>query len=367
MTDPRMKNMAKILVEYSTKVRKGDWVVIAAGPQATELAYETALFATKAGGNVTYLIRDHTFWEILYKYGSDEQIQWIDPTFDLIIRKADVFIQMVGPDNTRILSGVDPAKQSLNAQAEREIFEEYIRRGASGELRWNITQIPCQALAQEADMSLSEFEDFVYAATFADQDDPIAHWQALEKNQQCFVDWLAGKKEIKIKTPNADLSISIEGRPFMNSTGTVNLPSGEIFTSPVEDSANGWVEFTYPAIDHGREVEGVRLEFEHGKVVHSSAKKNEEYLNKMLDVDEGARILGELGIGTNYGIQRFTKSILFDEKIGGTFHLALGFGFPECNSKNISSIHWDLISDARNGGRMWADGILFYQDGKFVI
>ena len=367
MTYPRMKNMAKILVEYSTKVRPGDWVVINADPFAMDLARETAAMATKAGGNVTCLMRDRTFWEILYKYGSDEQLKWFDPIYDLVIRKADVYIVMIAPENTRTLAAVDSAKQALTAQAEREFYEIYIKRSASGELRWNVTQAPCPALAQEADMSLADFEDFVYAATFADQEDPVACWQKVEEDQDRLVRWLVGKKEIKIKTPKADLTLSVDGRPFINSTGTFNLPSGEIFTSPVEDSANGWVEFTYPAVDQGREVEGVNLEFEHGKVVRASAVKNEDFLLEMLDVDEGARFLGELGIGTNYGIQRFTKSILFDEKIGGTFHLALGFGFPECNSKNHSAIHWDLISDARDGGQMWADGLLFYKDGKFII
>ncbi len=367
MTDPRMTNTAKILVEYSTKVRPGDWVVIIAEPHGIDLAREVARQATMAGGNVSLSLRDRTFDEILLKYGNNEQVSWISPFLDLAIRKANVYIQIGAPDNTRTLSGVDPARQQLILQAQREILEVYMERTSSGDLRWNITQAPCPALAQEADMSLVDFEDFVYAATFADQDAPIACWEKVEADQERLVRWLADKKEIKIQSPNADLTLSIEGRKFLNSTGTVNLPSGEIYTSPVENSANGWVKFTYPAIQLGREVEGVRLEFEHGKVVQASAVKNEEFLLQMLDVDAGARYLGELGIGTNFGIKRFTKSILFDEKIGGTFHLALGHGFAEIGSKNESSIHWDLISDARNGGQMWADGVLFYQDGKFTI
>lgn len=367
MTDLRMQKMAKILVEYSTRVRKGDWVVIVPGQHSMQLAREVARQATQAGGNVSVFPIDRSFDEILLKYGSEEQLQWIDPIFDLVIRRANVFIQIQAPDNTRTLSGVDPVKQKMMAQAQRKILDVYFQRASSGDLRWNITQAPCPALAQEADMSLSDFEDFVYAAVLADQDDPIAAWQKVEADQERLVKWLSDKKEIKIKSANADLTLSIEGRRFINSTGTVNLPSGEIYTSPVEDSTNGWVAFTFPAIRLGREVEGVRLEFEKGKVVKASATKNEEYLLQMLDVDEGSCFLGELGIGTNFGIQRFTKSILFDEKIGGTFHLALGQGFPETGGKNASSVHWDLISDARQGGQMFADGILFYQDGKFVI
>jgi aminopeptidase len=359
--------MAKILVEYSTKVRKGDWVVILVESQGMDLAREVAHQATLAGGNISMLMRDRSLDEIKYRYGTDDQVKFIDPLLDLVIRKADVLFQISAPENTRTLTGVDSAKQQMNAQAQREIIEVYMKRTSSGELRWNITQAPCLSLAQDADMSLADFEDFVYSATFADQDDPIAAWEKVERDQERLVQWLAGKKEIKIQSPNADLTLSVEGRKFLNSTGTVNLPSGEIYTSPVEDSAHGWVKFTYPAIYLGREVEGIRLEFEHGKVVKASADKNEDFLMKMLDVDAGARFLGELGIGTNFGIKKFTKSILYDEKIGGTFHLALGHGFEEVGAKSESSIHWDLICDARNGGRMWADGVLFYQDGKFVV
>lgn len=367
MTDSRLQNMAKILVEYSTKLRKDDWVVILAEPHGLPLAREITRQATLTGAHVDLVLHDRTFDEIVLKNSSEEQLQWVTPLLDLVVRKADVLIQIMAPENTRTLSGVDPVKQKLTAQVQHKIMKIYHQRIQAGELRWNITQAPCPALAQEADMSLADFEDFVYAACFADQDDPVARWRQVEAEQERLVRWLAGRKQIKIQSAHADLTLSIEGRTFNNSTATVNLPSGEIYTSPVEDSAEGWVEFTYPAIRLGREVEGVRLEFEKGRVVRATAVKNEEYLLQMLEVDEGARYLGELGIGSNYGIQRFTKSILFDEKIGGTFHLAIGNGFPETGGKNQSSIHWDFICDARAGGRMWADGELFYQDGRFVI
>ena len=216
-------------------------------------------------------------------------------------------------------------------------------------------------------MSLGDFEDFVFRATFADQDDPVACWQQVHDEQERMVRWLAGKKSVVVRGPNADLTLSIDGRSFINSDGDQNMPSGEIFTSPVEDSANGWVRFTYPAISWGREVEGVRLEFQNGRVIKASATKNEDFLLKMLEADEGARTLGELGIGTNYGIQRFTKSILYDEKIGGSFHLAVGTGFPEAGGTNQSSVHWDLICDARDGTEIQVDGELFYKDGKFCV
>jgi aminopeptidase len=163
------------------------------------------------------------------------------------------------------------------------------------------------------------------------------------------------------------MTVSIHERTFINSDGRRNMPSGEIFTGPVESSVNGWVRFTYPAIFAGREVDGVELRFENGKVVDASAQKNEDFLLKTLDIDDGARYLGEFAIGTNNGIDRFTKSILYDEKIGGTIHMALGMGYPETGSQNKSSIHWDMICDMRDGGQIWVDDELFYEGGKFAV
>jgi aminopeptidase len=216
-------------------------------------------------------------------------------------------------------------------------------------------------------MSLRDYADFVYQATFADQDDPVGAWQKIHDEQQRLVDWLVGKQQVTVKGPNVDLRLSVEGRTFINADGEKNMPSGEIFTSPVEDSANGWIRFTYPAIAGGREVEGIELQFKDGKVVSAKAEKNEDYLNTMLDTDESARYLGEFAIGTNYGIQKFTKSILFDEKIGGTMHLAIGGGFIEAGGENQSAIHWDMICDMRDDSEIHMDGELFYKNGEFKV
>jgi aminopeptidase len=265
------------------------------------------------------------------------------------------------------MSGIDPKKQQIASQARQGLTQTYLERAAAEELRWTLTQYPCSAYAQDADMSLSEYEDFVYGATYCDKDDPIAEWQRIHDEQQKVVDWLAGKKQVTVQSPNAKLSLSIEDRTFINSDGTKNMPSGEVFTGPVEDSVNGWVEYTYPAIVRGTEVDGIRLEFKDGKVIKASAEKNEEFMLTMLDTDEGSRYLGEFAIGTNYSIQQFTKSILYDEKIGGTFHMALGAGYPETGSKNKSAIHWDMICDIREDSEIKVDGELLYKDGKFVI
>ena len=367
MPDSRMQKLADVLVNYSTKVKQGDWVHINASYLALPLAKEVMSSVLKAGGNPSVALESPDMVAGYIAEGNEEQLRWTPPLDMHIIEKVDVWIIIEAPENTRAMTNIDPERQQMRNSAYAEWMDIYMKRSASGELRWVMTNYPCQALAQDAEMSLGEYEDFVYAATFADQGDAVKRWQEIFEEQEKLIKWLAGKKTVTIRGPHVDLSMSIEGRSFVNSSGDQNMPSGEIFTSPVEDSVIGWVEFFYPAIYQGVAVEGVRLEFEQGKIIKAGADKGEAFLLKMLDTDEGARILGELGIGTNYGIQRFTKNILYDEKIGGTFHLAVGSGFPEAGGGNESSIHWDLISDARKATTMWADDEIFYKDGKFTL
>jgi aminopeptidase len=367
MSEARMKKLAEVLVNYSVEVKPGDWVHINSSVVAMPLMREVYKQVLNAGGNPTTNTYTDDLNEIFYKEASDDQIAWVSPTAKLIYENTDVLISLRGAENTRSLSGVDPKKQAAHSMARRGLTETYMARSASKELRWTLTDFPCLAFAQEADMSLSDFEDFVYSATYCDTDDPVAEWTRIHDEQQEVVDWLKGRKVVTVKSPNADLTLSIEGRTFINSDGKKNMPSGEVFTGPVEDSANGWVRYTYPAILQGREVEGIYLEFKSGKVVKATAEKNEDFLLSMIDIDEGARYLGEFAIGTNYGIKKFTKSILFDEKIGGSFHMALGTGYPETGSVNKSSIHWDMICDIQTDSEIRVDGDLLYKDGKFMI
>jgi aminopeptidase len=269
--------------------------------------------------------------------------------------------------NTRSLSNIDPQRIRLRGQAYKEIQETFFERTSSGALRRVATLFPTQAYAQEADLSLEEFSEYVYETTYSDSDDPVAEWKRIHGEQQKLVDWLEGKKEVKVEGPNIDLELSIDERIFINAAGKGNMPCGEIFTGPVEDSAKGWVRFTFPAIYMGREVEGVELQFEHGRVVKASATKNESLLLSMLDIDDGSRYLGEFAVGTNKQMDRFIKEILFDEKIGGTIHMALGAGYPDTGSVNKSAIHWDMICDMRDGGKIIIDDELFYESGKFLI
>ena len=202
---------------------------------------------------------------------------------------------------------------------------------------------------------------------FLDHEDPAGEWRKLSAMQQKKVDWLVGKKQVKLQGPNADIELSIEGRTFINSDGHKNMPSGEIFTGPVEELVNGWIRFSYPSIVAGRAVSGIELKFENGKVVSASAEANDDLLQAQLNADAGARYLGEFAIGTNFGINQFTGNILFDEKIGGTIHMAVGMGYPETGSKNRSAVHWDMICDMRNDSTIHVDGDLFYKNGEFVV
>jgi aminopeptidase len=306
--------------------------------------------------------------EIFMRRANEAQLAYVSP-FDQMVRgEFDTLISVGGVTNTRGLSGVDPARQTQRRAALRPLLETFMRRSAARELLWVATAYPTEALAQEAEMSLREYEDFVYGACHVDgAHDPIAHWESVHAEQQRLVDWLKGRDNVTVRGPNVDLRLSIKGRTFINADGKRNMPDGEIFTGPVEDSVNGWVKFTYPAVVFGREVEGVEIGFENGKVVKAKASKNEEFLIRTLGMDAGASYLGEFAIGTNFGIQRFTRAILFDEKIGGSIHMAFGAGYPDTGSQNKSALHWDMICDMRTDSEIWVDGELLYQNGEFKV
>ncbi len=367
MTDPRMKKLAEVLVNYSVSVQPGDWVIIQGDSLTEPMIREIYRQVVLAGGHPNTLMGAAGLGEIFYKNANEDQLTWISPFSKMVYEEADVLISLMGTENTRSMTNVDPKKMGMAQAARGELFQTFMKRSAEGTVRWVGTMFPCNAQAQEADMSLSEYEDFVYGATFADRDDPVAEWQKFHKKQQVVVDWLLGKKQLTAKGPHVDLTMSIEGRLFENSDGKKNMPDGEVFTGPVEDSVNGWIEFTYPAIYMGREVEDVRLVFKDGKVVEASASKNEETLLTQLDVDEGARYVGEFAIGTNYSIQKFTKNMLFDEKIGGTIHMALGASIQETLGKNQSAIHWDMLCDMKEDSEIRVDGELLYQNGEFKV
>ncbi len=290
-----------------------------------------------------------------------------NPMLKLMYDTCQVVIRIMASENLVALSGYPAKQQQARTKSQSALLKIQMKREGDGSLRRCTTLFPTQAYAQVAGMSLSQYEDFVYRACKVHLPDPVAAWQKIGPKQQQLVDYLAGKEHVQVRGQNIDLQLSIAGRPFINTDGKANFPDGEIFTGPVEDSVNGWVKFTYPAYYGGNEVAGVQLTFQNGLVTQAKAEKNETFLLNILDTDPGSRRLGEFAIGTNTDIQRFTGSILFDEKIDGTIHMALGQGYPETNSTNTSAIHWDMICDMRQGGEILVDGELFYQNGEFLI
>jgi len=367
MTDQRVDKLAGVLVNYSVAVQPGDKVMIRGDALAEPLLKAVYAEVLQAGGHPLMIPSLPGTEELFFRYASDEQLQHVLEPFKLMIETYDVSIGIRGAGNTKSLSNVDPAKMVLRSQSQAELMKTYMQRSAAGDLRWVATLFPTNAYAQDAEMSLSEYENFVYGACMPDMDDPVGYWHRFSAWQQKIVDWLEGKERVHVIGPETDLRLSIAGRTFINSDGKRNMPSGEVFTGPVEDSVEGHVHFSYPAIYRGREVTGARLWFENGKVVKATADKNEDFMLQTLDTDAGSRYLGEFAIGTNKGITQFTSQILFDEKIGGSFHMAVGAGYPETGSKNESAIHWDMICDLRDGGEIWVDDELLYQNGEFVV
>ncbi|MDO8473362.1 MAG: aminopeptidase [Dehalococcoidia bacterium] len=366
MADPRIEKLAQLIVEYSTAVREGDRVHIRGTSLAEPLLKEIYARVLQAGGQPLMMVSLPGIEELFFKHASVDQLKYIPKPIEMIAETYDVRITIISDGNTKSLSRVDPAKVVMQQQAQAGLVKTFMRRSSTGELRWTVAPFPTNAYAQDAEMGLGEYEDFVYTACMPDMDDPVGYWKKFSARQQKLVDQLKGKHQIHVKGPETDLRFGVTGRNFLNCDGHFNMPDGEVFTGPVEDTMEGRVFFSYPAIHDGREVTGVRLWFEKGKVVKATADKNEAYLNAMLDTDEGSRRVGEFAIGTNEGIDRFTREILFDEKIGGSFHMALGAGYPETGSKNESSIHWDMICDLRKSGEILVDGELLYRNGKFV-
>ena len=367
MTDKRLEKLAHVLVDYSTTVKAGDWVGILGDVVALPALQEVYKAVLQAGGHPHLMISDEKLARIFLREASEDQMNWVNPANSLYYEKADVYIRVGSSQNTRAMTNIPARRVQQLRTAQSPLLATRLDRAAKGDFRWVGTWFPNEASAQEASMSLEEYEDFIYSATFCDQDDPVSHWNDISAMQQQKVNWLKGKKEVVLKGPNVDLELSIEGRTFINSDGHKNMPSGEIFTGPVEDSVNGWVRFSYPSIVGGRAVSGIELKFENGKVTKASAKENEELLFAQLDTDAGSRYLGEFAIGTNFGINKFTGNILFDEKIGGTIHMAIGTGYPETGSKNRSAVHWDMICDMRNDSEIHVDGDLLYKNGEFTV
>jgi aminopeptidase len=367
MRDIRVANLARILVGYSTRVKEGETCLIegaSAGEPLIAAVYEEVL---RAGGHPVVAMSLDGQTASFFKHASDAQLEWISPLAEWAAEESDCRIGIGAETNTRELSGVLPERQTMRRTATRHLMEKTLRRDAEGTHRWVYTLFPTNGYAADAEMSLADFEDFYYGACLATDSDPLEAWQRASEECRRLAEWAEGHEEVHVMAPGTDIRLGIEGRKFIPADGTRNMPDGEFFTAPIEDSVEGEVSFHLPAMIGGREVAGVRLRFENGKVVDASAHRGEEYLISLLDTDQGARRLGELGIGTNYGIDRGTRDVLLDEKIGGTVHMAVGASYPECGGKNESAVHTDLVCDLRRGGRIEVDGQAFQEDGRFLV
>ncbi len=362
MVHPLHERYAQLLVGYCTDVQPGENVLLNIESPALPLARALVREVLKAGG-VPHLrlIYPELMADVL-ELSSDSFLD-SEPDLELSeIRHAHAWIRVGAPSNTRTLQGADKTKLGRLQGRLRGVSDIRTR-----ETKWCGTLFPTYAGAQDAEMSLDDYERFVYGAMFLFKDDPVARWRELHREQARLIERLSHAQEVQIQADGTDLTLNIGGRSWVNSDGHRNMPSGEVFTGPVETSAEGRVRFDVPSTVHGVEVAGVELTFKEGKVVSARADKGDDLLQAQLQTDPGARFLGELGIGTNIHIQRPTKSILFDEKIGGTVHLALGQSYRETGGTNTSAIHWDLICDLRRGGTIHLDGELFQENGQFTL
>ncbi|MBZ0288212.1 MAG: aminopeptidase [Anaerolineae bacterium] len=366
MADPRHQKLAQVLIHYSLAVKPGEKLQISGPAAASPLLREAYREALRAGAHVVLQVQLDGSREIFYKEATDEQLQHVSKLDEFENEYFDAGLFIMGDTNTRLLSGVDSKRMAMRSAARKPLNLRSDEREVAGEYRWCLTLFPTQAYAQDADMSLEDYENFVFNAGLLNTPDPVAGWKQVHEEQQRICEYLNRKSEIHIIAPDTDITYNVGGRTWINADGKVNFPDGEVFSAPIEDSVNGVVRFSFPAIYAGNEVNDVRLTFKDGLVVEASAAKGQDFLYSMLDMDSGSRRLGEVAFGTNYNIQNFSREMLFDEKIGGTMHMALGQSYGTCGGKNESGLHWDMLADLR-AGRVYADGELCYENGKFII
>lgn len=367
MRDQRAERLAQILVRYSTAVKAGDVCVIQGTTPAEPLVQAVFEEVLRAGGLPVVQLAPEGAQAAMFELASDAQLDFVPPPARWAAEEADVRIAIMSDANTRDLSQADPKKQARAQKARKPLLDAIMQRSAKGEYRWALTLFPTHAYASEAGMSLAEYERFYYDACLVSEPDPVEAWRRQSDEINRLIEWMAEKKEVRVEAPGTDIRLGIDGRTFVPCVGEHNMPDGEFFTGPIEDAVDGRVSFSFPAVYGGREVTGVALRFDGGRVVDASAERGEEFLLEMLDTDDGARRLGELGIGTNFGIATATREILLDEKIGGSVHMALGASYPETGGVNDSAIHWDHVLDLRQGGSVTVDGEELQRDGKFTV
>ena len=364
MVDSRVEKLAKLCTHYSVNVKPKEQVLIRGSTLALPLIDALYKECLLCGAYPLFLPStdfDYTF----YKYAKEPQLEFVSPFAKFLVENGDVMIRVACDPNPRGLTTIDSAKIRKHRASQKKIGQIFDKRYAEGKLRWTVLPYPISAQAQEAAMPLEEYEEFVYGSCLVGKKDPVAEWKKIHRQQEKICEFLNKTSEIRIIGEDTELTFTVKGRKWGNCSGKINMPDGEVFTGPIEDSTNGRIRFTYPGIYSGKEVEDINLTFKDGKVVKASAAKGDELLKEILKI-EGADRIGEAAIGTNYGITKFTKEMLFDEKMGGTIHMALGNSYPETGGLNKSAIHWDILKDMNKGGEIYADGKMFYKNGRFL-
>lgn len=363
-----LQKYAALLVNYCLEVKANETVYISSSYLAEPLLKEVVKEVYKAGGNPALNIELNLGDANVLKLGEKQQLEWVNPMRKVAFETFDCYLNIRAPfakgDDEQ--EPVDNEKFKIFQEAQKELNNLYFERTGNGSMRRCLCQYPTLAGAEDAEMSLEEYEKFVFQSCYLYDENPVEKWLEVRQNQAAYVERLNRAKNVHYKGPNIDIQFSVEGRKWMNSDGRANMPSGEVFSAPVEDSVNGKVYFSYPGIYMGKDVEGVSLEVKNGEIISWEAEKGQDVLDKVFSIP-GAKFFGEVAVGTNFNIQRTTRNILFDEKIGGSIHMAVGQSYKQCGGKNESTIHWDMITDMKNGGEIFADGELIYKNGRFLV
>lgn len=366
MAPTMLAKYAHLLVHYCLELQAGEKLYIKSTTMGEPLIREIYREALQVGALVEIGMSFREQARILLSQGTDEQLAYVSPAYQAAMENFDAYLFIRAPHNLREDQNTDPERSRKRGKALSGLMKTYFERTATRDLKRSLCQFPTQAAAQDAGMSLEEYEHFVYGACKLYEDDPAAAWRKVRSDQQKVVDHLNKCSTIHYKGPHVDLTFSTEGRTWINSDGRTNMPSGEVYTSPVEDSVQGWVRFSLPGVYKGQEVENVTLHVKDGYIEKWEATRGKELLDHIFSL-EGTRRFGEAAVGTNYGITQMTRNILFDEKMGGTIHLAIGQSYLQAGGKNQSPVHWDMITDMREGGEILADGNRIYQNGAFTL
>ncbi len=361
-----MNRYAQLLVHYCLSVRENDVVLVRSTPLATPLLQPLYAEILACGAQAEFLLTFENQDSIFYNNVQESHIADLPHFYPYSAERFTHSLTIDAPYCVKELARVSSSLKSRRRQAFTEVKRRVMQRSADGEFRWALCVFPTESMATEAGMTVPEFESFVQQACFLHTEDAISAWKDLGKTQQRVTDFLNTKSQIRYVGPGTDISFSTLGRKWINSDGKRNMPSGEVFTSPVETSVNGHITFNYPTLYEGRDVSTISLEVVDGVIMSWSAFQGQDVLDEVFQVP-GARVFGEAAIGMNPHIQQPIKDILFDEKIGGSVHMAIGASYPEAGGKNESAVHWDMITDMKNGGHIYADEQLIYKNGLFIF